>query len=143
MLSAMDEADSKAILEENRRRLDAQKERDSSELENYIAQARQKHCVLKSTVHFPEGLSLAVPVLDDYGAPVLALSMSSLAARMSVRLAACRVIAPQLIGLLSDVVAANSAEPRESLRIVLYGCAFTGFWASAHFWRAARNLNKC
>jgi MFS family permease len=50
------------------------------------------------------------------------------------------VIAPQLIGIASDLVAARIADPAESLRWVLFGTAFTGIWAAWHYFAAARCL---
>ena len=49
-------------------------------------------------------------------------------------------LAPQLIGLASDIVAAHSAAPSESLRMILSASAFTGFWAAYHFWAAGRGM---
>lgn len=49
-------------------------------------------------------------------------------------------LAPQLIGLASDLVAPHLANPQESLRLVLLGCTVTGVWAAAHFALAARTL---
>ncbi|MNH05068.1 L-galactonate transporter [compost metagenome] len=51
-------------------------------------------------------------------------------------------IAPQLVGLLSDLVAPHLANSAESLRYVLLGCAFTGFWASYHYWACARHMQR-
>lgn len=51
-------------------------------------------------------------------------------------------IAPQLVGLLSDVVAPRISNPAESLRYVLLGCAFTGLWAAYHYWACARLMKK-
>jgi len=50
------------------------------------------------------------------------------------------IVAPQLIGLASDVLAARISEPHESLRYALTASAFTGFWAAYHYWVSARNL---
>jgi hypothetical protein len=49
-------------------------------------------------------------------------------------------LAPQLIGLASDIVAAHSADPRESLRVVLTVATLTGFWAAYHFWAAGERM---
>ena len=49
-------------------------------------------------------------------------------------------LAPQLIGFASDVVAAHSAVPSESLRLVLSAAAVTGFWAAYHFWAAGGRM---
>jgi MFS family permease len=50
------------------------------------------------------------------------------------------VLAPQLIGIASDLVATRIADPAESLRWVLFGTAFTGIWAAVHYLAAAKWL---
>ena len=50
-------------------------------------------------------------------------------------------LAPQLIGLASDLVAAHSAAPAESLRTVLTAATLTGFWAAYHFWAAGGRMD--
>jgi MFS family permease len=52
------------------------------------------------------------------------------------------VIAPQLIGILSDLTAVRIANPAESLRFVLLGTAFTGIWAAWHYFAAAKSLRE-
>jgi predicted MFS family arabinose efflux permease len=52
------------------------------------------------------------------------------------------VLAPQLIGLASDLIAPRLANPAESLRYALIGAAFTGFWGAAHFFAAERSLSS-
>jgi MFS family permease len=49
-------------------------------------------------------------------------------------------VAPQLIGLASDLLAPHLRAPQESLRLVLLACTVTGVWAAAHFALAARTL---
>jgi hypothetical protein len=49
-------------------------------------------------------------------------------------------LAPQLIGLASDLVAAHSSYGVESLRAVLSFAALSGFWAAYHFWAAGRRM---
>lgn len=51
-------------------------------------------------------------------------------------------IAPQLVGLMSDFVAPRISNPAESLRYVLLGCAFTGLWATYHYWACARHMKR-
>jgi MFS family permease len=51
-------------------------------------------------------------------------------------------IAPQLIGLCSDLVAAKIENPHNSLKLVLLVCAFTGFWAAWHYAQAIRYMKK-
>lgn len=51
-------------------------------------------------------------------------------------------LAPQLIGLASDVLAPHLSRPQESLRWVLLFCTVTGIWAAAHFALAARSVRE-
>ena len=48
------------------------------------------------------------------------------------------VIAPQLLGFLSDCLNASSTLGRDSLRWVLAAAALSGFWAAWHLWRSSR-----
>jgi len=50
------------------------------------------------------------------------------------------VIAPPLVGWLSDVFAPTAGSNAESLRLAMLCLAPTGFWATAHFFLAIRNL---
>ncbi len=50
------------------------------------------------------------------------------------------VVAPELIGLASDMIASRIPDPRESLRYALVASAFTGFWAAWHYAAATRAL---
>nr|WP_246350731.1 MFS transporter [Sphingobium boeckii] len=50
------------------------------------------------------------------------------------------LIAPVLIGSLSDVLKPHLENPAESLRYILVGTAFTGFWAAWHYYTAGRYL---
>tara|TARA_R110000782_G_scaffold236489_2_gene322631 strand:+ start:14669 stop:15979 length:1311 start_codon:yes stop_codon:yes gene_type:complete len=49
-------------------------------------------------------------------------------------------IAPQLIGFLSDFLAARIADPAQSLRYALAFAGLTGIWGAWHFWAAIRWL---
>jgi hypothetical protein len=49
------------------------------------------------------------------------------------------VIAPQVVGLISDALAPRYGA--ESLRIALLPLTLCGFWAAAHFWIVARRSN--
>jgi len=51
-------------------------------------------------------------------------------------------LAPQLIGWCSDLVATRIENPHDSLKYVLFACAFTGFWASLHFALAIKHMKK-
>jgi len=50
------------------------------------------------------------------------------------------VIAPQLIGFASDVLAARISSPSESLRYALVASAFMGVWAAWHYYAAGRAM---
>ena len=50
------------------------------------------------------------------------------------------IIAPQMVGLLSDWFAPNSVPDAESLRLAMLCLVPTGFWAAWHYWRAARGV---
>lgn len=49
-------------------------------------------------------------------------------------------LAPQLVGLASDLVSAHTVLGSESLRYVLAAAAVTGFWAAYHFWAAGGRM---
>jgi predicted MFS family arabinose efflux permease len=51
------------------------------------------------------------------------------------------VVAPQLIGFLSDRLYASSTFGHDSLRWVLAGAALSGFWAAWHIWRSSRFIS--
>lgn len=50
------------------------------------------------------------------------------------------VIAPQLVGFLSDWLAPEHVASAASLRLAMLCLAPTGFWATAHYFLATRNL---
>ena len=50
------------------------------------------------------------------------------------------VVAPQLVGIASDVLAPHVGGNTESLRWALIGLAPTGFWAAWHYWAGAKAL---
>jgi len=50
------------------------------------------------------------------------------------------VVAPQGVGLLSDLFAGPRGANAESLRLALLILAPTGFWAAWHYWRAGRTV---
>lgn len=92
---------------------------------------------------------LFVPSIYFYIGPTLALAQNLVPA--SMRSQTCAIIlfvanvanlaiAPLLVGGLSDAIAPHLARPDQSLRYVLIGCAFTGFWAAYHYVAAARDL---
>lgn len=51
-------------------------------------------------------------------------------------------VAPQLIGLASDLLAPHLARPQEALRLVLLACTVTGLWAAGHFALSARSVRE-
>jgi hypothetical protein len=50
------------------------------------------------------------------------------------------VIAPQLVGLLSDSFAPSSGPNAQSLRLALLCLVPTGLWATVHYFLATRTL---
>ena len=50
------------------------------------------------------------------------------------------VIAPQMVGILSDWFAPHHAPDAESLRLAMLCLVPTGFWAASHYWLSARDL---
>ena len=52
------------------------------------------------------------------------------------------VLAPQLIGLLSDSLAARTSVGADSLRWALVCAAPTGFWAAWHLWTCGRTIRE-
>jgi len=96
-------------------------------------------------------LWLFVPITYIYIGPSIGLLQNLLPATMRAKGSAILLftanianlaIAPQLIGVLSDYVATRISNPSESLRLVLLGCAFTGFWATYHYWACARHMKR-
>jgi hypothetical protein len=52
------------------------------------------------------------------------------------------VLAPQLVGWMSDWFAASFGAGKESLRWALIIIAPTGFWAAWHFWLCAKTIRE-
>lgn len=52
------------------------------------------------------------------------------------------VVAPQVVGFFSDIIAAHTANPAESLRYVLMAVSLTGLWAAWHFHAASRHMHS-
>jgi MFS family permease len=50
------------------------------------------------------------------------------------------IIAPQMVGVLSDWFAPHHAPDAESLRLAMLCLVPTGFWAAWHYWRSAHRL---
>lgn len=94
-------------------------------------------------------LWLFVPFTNVYVGPTFALLQNLVKPEMrgvtvAVMLFTANIanlaIAPQLIGVASDVLAQHVADPVQSLRYALAACGLTGIWASLHFWAAIRSL---
>ncbi|HEY2661516.1 MAG TPA: MFS transporter [Caulobacteraceae bacterium] len=52
------------------------------------------------------------------------------------------VVAPQLVGILSDLIGGRGGASATSLRWSLMILAFTGFWAAYHYWAASRGFGE-
>jgi len=94
-------------------------------------------------------LWLFVPVAYLNLAPILSLTQSLVPPRMrglscAIMLFGANVanlaLAPQIIGILSDLFLVHFNAGAESLRWALLLTTLTGFWATYHFWAAARNI---
>jgi hypothetical protein len=94
-------------------------------------------------------LWLFVPVAYINLAPIFALTQSLVLPRM--RALSCAVLlfganvanlalAPQIIGILSDLFLAHTSAGAQSLRWALIVTTCTGFWAAYHFWAAGRDM---
>lgn len=100
-------------------------------------------------VHVKLLLWLFVPITYIYIGPTTGLVQNLFPANMRAKGSAILLlvanlanlaIAPQLIGVLSDLIAPQINNPNDSLRYVLLGCSFTGLWATYHYWAAARHM---
>jgi len=92
-------------------------------------------------------LWLFVPMAYLNLSPILSLTQSLVLPQMRALTCAIMIfganvanlaLAPQLIGIMSDLFLAKTAAGPDSLRRALILTAFTGFWASYHFWAAGR-----
>jgi len=52
------------------------------------------------------------------------------------------IIAPQLVGAISDLIAHYHVDNAQSLRIALLCLAPTGFWSAWHMFRSVRTLKE-
>ena len=96
-------------------------------------------------------LWIFVPAVYFYIGPILGLlqnvippSMRATACAVLLFLAnvANLVLAPQIVGWLSDWFAASLGAGRESLRWALLLLAPTGFWAAWHLWRSGVTIRE-
>jgi predicted MFS family arabinose efflux permease len=94
-------------------------------------------------------LWIFVPVLYLYIGPTLGLLQNLVPAGMRAQIVAVfvftanvanLVVAPQLIGLISDGLAASYGT--EALRYALILITPTGLWAAYHYWTAARTIRE-
>jgi hypothetical protein len=96
-------------------------------------------------------LWIFVPGVYFYIGPILGLLQNVVPAQM--RATSCAVLlftanfanlvlAPQLVGWMSDWFAASFGAGAESLRWALLIIAPTGFWAAYHLWRSAATIHE-
>ena len=94
-------------------------------------------------------LWLFIPFANVYVGPTLALLQNlvrpdmrgvTVAVLLFTANIANLAIAPQLIGLASDLIAGHIADPAQSLSIALAISGLAGVWAAFHFWAAIRSL---
>ena len=92
-----------------------------------------------------------IPAIYMYLGPTAALLQNLVKSSMRGKIVALMlfaanivnlVIAPLLIGFLSDTVASQIPDPHNSLKYVLFGMAFTGFWAGYHYIKCTKDLRK-
>ena len=90
-----------------------------------------------------------VPAVYFYIGPILGLLQNVMPANMRAGAVAILlftanvanlILAPQLIGLLSDWFAGSFGAGRESLRWALLLLATTGAWAAWHLWAAGKSI---
>ncbi|HYB66487.1 MAG TPA: MFS transporter [Steroidobacteraceae bacterium] len=94
-------------------------------------------------------LWIFVPAVYFYIGPILGLLQNVMPANMRAGAVAILLftanvanlmLAPQLIGFLSDWFAGSFGAGRESLRWALLLLATTGFWAAWHLWEAGKTI---
>jgi hypothetical protein len=96
-------------------------------------------------------LWIFVPAVYFYIGPILGLLQNVVPSHMRATMCALLlftanianlVIAPQLVGWLSDWFAAAFGADKESLRWALLLIAPTGFWAAYHLWRSGATIRE-
>lgn len=96
-------------------------------------------------------LSLYVPIAYLNIAPILSLTQSLV--RPQMRALSCALLlfganvanlalAPQFIGIMSDLFRTHSAAGVQSLRYALIATSLTGLWAAYHFWAAGKCMRR-
>lgn len=92
-----------------------------------------------------------IPAIYMYLGPTAALLQNLVKSTMRGKIVALMlfaanvinlVVAPLLIGLLSDTLASHIPDPSNSLKYVLLAMSFTGFWAGFHYLKSAKDLRK-
>lgn len=92
---------------------------------------------------------LFIPAIYFYIGPAMGLVQNLAPPRMramfiAVSLVSANVlnliVAPMLVGWMSDAFAAHGQTGAASLRLALLILAPTGFWAAFHYWRAAKTI---
>ncbi|MBS0419589.1 MAG: MFS transporter [Proteobacteria bacterium] len=92
---------------------------------------------------------LFIPAIYFYIGPCMALVQNTAACHMRTVFSAWSglcgnvfnlIVAPQLVGLLSDAYAGGGATDATSLRFALLLLAPTGFWAAYHLYAASRTI---
>jgi MFS family permease len=96
-------------------------------------------------------LWIFVPAVYFYIGPILGLLQNVMPPQMRATTCAFLlfaanianlVIAPQLVGWLSDWFAASYGAEKESLRWALLIIAPTGFWAAFHLWKSGNTIHE-
>ena len=96
-------------------------------------------------------LWIFVPAVYFYIGPILGLLQNVVPPHMRATTCAVLlftanvanlVIAPQLVGWMSDWFAAEFGAGQESLRWALLVIAPTGFWAAYHLWRSGARIRE-
>jgi predicted MFS family arabinose efflux permease len=96
-------------------------------------------------------LWVLIPATYFYIGPIMGLLQNLVPAGMRSQIMAILlffanvanlVIAPQLIGFLSDRLYASTTLGHDSLRWVLACAAFSGFWAAWHVWRSSQLIRR-
>ncbi|MDT4824571.1 hypothetical protein FQZ97_578250 [compost metagenome] len=92
-----------------------------------------------------------IPAIYMYLGPTAALLQNLVKSSMRGKIVALMlfaanvtnlVVAPLLIGFLSDTVSSHIPDHQNSLKYVLFGMAFTGFWAGYHYIKCTKDLRK-
>ncbi|PYY69824.1 MFS transporter [Pseudomonas jessenii] len=106
---------------------------------------------LESTSAVTLLLWIFIPAIYMYLGPTAALLQNLVKSSMRGKIVALMlfaanitnlVVAPLLIGFLSDTVSSYIPDHQNSLKYVLFGMAFTGFWAGYHYIKCTKYLRQ-